>query len=449
MARRHTVVLVVLASVLTLVARVVHADVFNMPAGQTSLQFVTVADPGNTADTAAHSGNLGGQGSVPYVYQIGRYDVTVGQYCQFLNAVAKTDALGLYYGGMATDLPTIGISQSSSQGSYTYSVSYSASAWSSYVTYNSSLYPSALAAAADCPIFDVTWGDAARFANWLQNGQPTNLGEAAGSTETGAYTLNGATSNSDLMAINRNAGATYFIPSEDEWYKSAFYEGGSQNAGYWIYPTQSNTVPTNVLSATGTNNANYRDYYGTAGNGGYSDATNKLTPVGAFAASPGSYGTYDQGGDVWQWNEAKVTGSTRGQRGGAWGEIPNLLPSNIRDSYLLTAERDTIGFRVASVPWGWHDPGDANVDGEVDINDLTIVLANYNQTGMAWSQGSMDGDPTGKVDINDLTLVLQNFGKTYAASAVAMAAVPEPSSLLLVLGLAVVSLAGSARWRRK
>ena len=61
------------------------------------------------------------------------------------------------------------------------------------------------------------------------------------------------------MAITRNAGATYFIPSENEWYKAAYYKGGGTNAGYWTYPTQSNTAPSNVLSATGTNNANYCD----------------------------------------------------------------------------------------------------------------------------------------------------------------------------------------------
>ena len=42
------------------------------------------------------------------------------------------------------------------------------------------------------------------------------------------------------MAITRNAGATYFIPSENEWYKAAYYKGGGTNAGYWTYPTQSN-----------------------------------------------------------------------------------------------------------------------------------------------------------------------------------------------------------------
>ena len=92
-----------------------------MPTGQTSLQFVTVGDPGNAADTTVMDARC--YGSVPYVYQMGKYDVTVGQYCQFLNAVAKTDTYGLYNSGMATDMfPTIGITQSGSSGNYSYSV---------------------------------------------------------------------------------------------------------------------------------------------------------------------------------------------------------------------------------------------------------------------------------------------------------------------------------------
>jgi probable HAF family extracellular repeat protein len=91
-------------------------------------------------------------------------------------------------------------------------------------------------------------------------------------------------------------------------------------------------------------------------------------------------------------------------------------------------------------------PGDANGDGRVDINDLTIVLTNFGKSGMTWSQGDFIGD--GTVDINDLTIVLANFGKTYAASAAPMAAVPEPPSLLLI-GLGVVSLVSCARWRRR
>ena len=70
----------------------------------------------------------------------------------------------------------------------------------------------------------------------------------------------------------------------------------------------------------------------------------------------------------------------------------------------------------------------------MDINDLTIVLANFGQTGMTWSQGDFTGD--GTVDVNDLTIVLSNFG--YGVNAAAPSAVPEPSALaLLALALLV------------
>ena len=56
-------------------------------------------------------------------------------------------------------------------------------------------------------------------------------------------------------------------------------------------------------------------------------------------------------------------------------------------------------------------PGDANLDGKVDINDLSSVLTNYDKsTGMTWSDGDFNGD--GKVDINDLSIVLTNYDKS-------------------------------------
>jgi formylglycine-generating enzyme required for sulfatase activity len=253
------------------------ADVFNMSGTQTSLQFVTVGNPGNAADTT-------GYGAVPYNYQMGKYDVTAAEYCDFLNAVATTaDPYGLYTPSMApTGVYTTGcgIVQTSGSAGYTYSV---LSGW------------------ANMPANYVSWGDAARFCNWLQNGQ--TLGpEGLTTTETGAYTLNGATTDGALMSITRNTGATYFIPSENEWYKAAYYDptlnGGA--GGYWTYPTKSNSEPSNAPSPTGTNNANYFDVYSNS----YTDPTNYLTPVGYFAGSPGPYGTYDMGGDVFQWTEA-------------------------------------------------------------------------------------------------------------------------------------------------
>ena len=79
----------------------------------------------------------------------------------------------------------------------------------------------------------------------------------------------------------------------------------------------------------------------------------------------------------------------------------------------------------------------------MDINDLTIVLTNFGRSGMNWSQGEFTG--SGTVDVNDLTIVLSNFNQGAAPFAAAMAAVPEPSALLLI-ALVAVGLP-AARWR--
>lgn len=107
------------------------ADVFNMGGtrdpiagtwtGAASLEFVTVRDPGNAADTAAGSGSYG-FGSVNHVYRMGKYSVTMGQYCQFLNAVAKSDSYGLYKISLATQNSAVKITRSGVSGGYAYSV---------------------------------------------------------------------------------------------------------------------------------------------------------------------------------------------------------------------------------------------------------------------------------------------------------------------------------------
>ena len=89
--------------------------------------------------------------------------------------------------------------------------------------------------------------------------------------------------------------------------------------------------------------------------------------------------------------------------------------------------------------------GDANLDGKVDVNDLTIVLTNFGKTaGMSWETGDFSGD--GKVDINDLTDVLANFSRNVWTAA-GVGTVPEPSCVIL-LGISVIGLIGYA-WRRR
>ena len=199
-----------------------------------NVDYASIGNSGNAADPA--TGSL--YGAVAYAYQIAKNETTISQYAEFLNVVAKTDTYGLYNPNMTTSYIN-GISKSGVSGSFTYSVA---------------------AGSANKPITYVSWFDAARFCNWLQNGQQTG-GGAALTAETGAYTLNGATSG----IITKNVGATVWIPSESEWYKAAYYDpnkGGSGAGGYWARATQSNTLATNDIGVASS--ANYVDANGYA-----------------------------------------------------------------------------------------------------------------------------------------------------------------------------------------
>jgi formylglycine-generating enzyme len=295
-------------------------DVFNMPAGQTSLLTVPVGNPGNANDP--YTGTI--YGSVSYSYSIGTYDVTVGQYTAFLNAVAATDTYSLYNPSMATDQNVAGIAQNGTSGSYTYSV----------------------IGSANHPITYVSLFDAARFSNWLFNGQPTTGGEGSGTTETGSYTLNG----SNPTNVSRNTNATWVIPTENEWYKAAYFNPGTSS--YYQYPFSSSTAPTSAMPGSTPNTGNFiNGSYAVTGSSGYSSTQNYLTDVRAYTASASPYGAFDMGGDVFQWNETLISsGSLRGLRGGSWDISTSFLSSPGRSGNNLSSEFNDIGFRVAVVP---------------------------------------------------------------------------------------------------
>ncbi|MBW2422486.1 MAG: hypothetical protein JRH19_28440 [Deltaproteobacteria bacterium] len=80
-----------------------------------------------------------------------------------------------------------------------------------------------------------------------------------------------------------------------------------------------------------------------------------LTDVGSYtgAASPG--GTFDQGGNLWELNEAIIRGSERGVRGGGFFDEASFLAA-LEQTDSDPSEGDfTVGFRVASpVPESSH-----------------------------------------------------------------------------------------------
>ncbi|MEN8183858.1 MAG: SUMF1/EgtB/PvdO family nonheme iron enzyme [Myxococcota bacterium] len=139
-----------------------------------------------------------GFGSVGYAFEIQEANVTVAEYLAFLNAVAASDPQVLWGRWMKPQIVRSGLHPS-----YSYAL--------------------AAPGLGQRPAVFVDLFDAFRYANWMHNGQPVGPQDAA-STEDGAYTLLGQ----NPPWVQRNAGASYFVANEDEWYKAAYYDPASQ-----------------------------------------------------------------------------------------------------------------------------------------------------------------------------------------------------------------------------
>ena len=305
-----------------------------------AIQWVTVGDPENAPDTAP-----AGYGAVSTSFRIMRYEFTNQQYTDFLQSVAATsDPYSLYNANMGSDAVG-GITRSGSPGNYSYSVK-------QYM--------------GDKPVNYVSWLDAARVANWYQNGA-TSLSN----TETGAYTLNGAM----LGGAAVNPGATFYVPTEDQWYKAAFYKGGNNNAGYWNFGTQRDTAPTTVTAdSTGTGSAglsstaNSANYLSRARWGG--DAYGNVTTVGT-SGGPGAYDTFDMSGNISEWvSGASGHPDDARLRGGAFWEYDNYYVSSEYSQGRAASDEDiSSGFRLAS------PVSSPSAVPEIDPNSIGSVLA--------------------------------------------------------------------------
>lgn len=240
--------------------------------------FVMVGDINNTADSAT------GFGSVGYVYKIGKYPVTNFEYVEFLNAIAKTDTYSLYDANMGVNIRG-GITRTGTAGSYLYS-----------------LKPNM----GNKPVNYLNWFRCARYCNWLHNNKSIGAQDSS-TTEDGAYTLNGANT---TQIILKNNSAIYWIPTENEWYKAAYYtpDKNGSGPGYWKYATQSDSDPVSVIANSvgdGVIPANVvkpcakNEFISNSAHYNYKPALG-LTNVGTNGG-PSYYGTYDQFGLSAQW----------------------------------------------------------------------------------------------------------------------------------------------------
>jgi len=288
---------------------------FSESAFAVTIDWVSVGDIGNPAYVEPQFGFTTGSVSSPY--QIGKYEVTNSQYAEFLNAKAASDPLGLYNIAMGSGHG--GITRSGVSGSYTYA---------------------SIDQRENMPVNFVSFFDSARFANWLNNGQ------GSGDTETGAYTLLGGTAvptNADT--VSRNAGALVFLPSEAEWFKAGYYRpggGGTSANPYWSdfpfanLPYYGNVA---VLISCGAPPGGSIS----ANCGGVGDLTN----VGSYFAAPSFYGTFDQAGNVEEWNDTNLGAYGRAFHGGSFAGGGTAIGQYYS---LPENEFDFGGFRLAALP---------------------------------------------------------------------------------------------------
>jgi hypothetical protein len=208
-----------------------------------------------------------------------------------------------------------------------------------------------------------------RMANWLNNG-----GTDSSSTETGSYTF----TDYDVVS-KRNSTATYVVPTDDEWYKAAYYDPTKNGTGgYWQYSPKTDDPNKMVaeLPPGGPFSANFNSV-DTDGNG--------TTDVGAYTAAVSYYGTFDQTGLTWEWNEPADPSTKRtSRRGGSQGNnVTRIAAGAIADNAIdTTGATVNQSFRLALVtPTGAGLP-------KLTIERLTAASLRVTWTGTGTLQSA-------------------------------------------------------------
>ena len=288
-ARTAFLVVAAMLATFTLSINSAQADMFGTSGNEFTIDFVNIGNAGNAADTT-------GYGAVPYAYRVGTYEITQ-------DAIDKATASGMS--------------------------NVTAGAWTG-----------------NQPAANISWYEAAAFVNWLNTS--TGNQAAYNLTFSGSWSMTLWSSADAWTAggtdLYRHKDAFYFLPSENEWYKAAYYNQAAAN--YFDYPTGSDAAPVAVANGTTANTAVY-DSLG-SGPAGVNDAGG-LSP----------YGTMGQGGNVWEWMETATNGNNssptenRVLRGASWSNSPPIeyMQSSYRSFFSEpSGDNSDLGFRVASVP---------------------------------------------------------------------------------------------------
>lgn len=225
---------------------------FFFPLQLFAIDFVTVGNPGNAASSK-------GKGSVPYTYEISKYEITNMEYCLFLNAVAAESDPHSLFSSLMQEHFFGGIERKKIGDIFSYSCK------SGYE---------------HTPVVGLTWMSAVRFANWLHyNARNIELDVPISQfiNQTEGDGLHGAYDTRSIPQ-KRNSNALYWLPNEDEWLKAAYFTGSTWNES--LFPLGSNCY----------------------GDKGWAYPYPHIKPVGK-SVSPSYYGTFDQQGNAAEWIE--------------------------------------------------------------------------------------------------------------------------------------------------
>lgn len=266
-----------------------------------SIDFLEVGNPNNLGS------NANDLGKVDYTYKISKYEISTA-ILQAFNANAAS------YSGVDYDPVPI--------------------TFKNWGTGNESL-----------PGADVTWLEAARFVNYLNESEGFQAAyNFANSSVTTNISLWDSSEAWQLGGENlyRHKDARYFLPTSDEWAKAAYYNAGTST--YTSFPT-GDATPTPVLSGTGANEAVYTF-------GG-------VTPTGpapvTMAGGTSYYGAMGMAGNVNEWVETSKLGvfdptANRIALGGGYtSNTETLISINYQEDRIPASyQADFVGFRVAA-----------------------------------------------------------------------------------------------------
>jgi formylglycine-generating enzyme len=285
-ARMERFVAVLFGLLCLLSANFCQADTFGSGANAFDIDFVTIGNPGNAPDTV---GTPSLAGSVPYTYQIGKYEISE-------QMIDDANALG----GLGITKDTRGPNK---------------------------------------PATSISWFEAAKFVNWLNTSSgysPAYKFDATGNFQLWQPSDPGYVPGS----MFRNSLAKYVLPSVDEWYKAAYYD--PVTGVYFHYPTGSNIAPTPVASGIAPATAVYGGLLAPA------DITQAggLSPYGTMAQGGNVWEWNETVSDAEFMNTPNLGG--RAFRGGSYASLHDLESAGIGGSN-PSVEFIDVGFRVGSV----------------------------------------------------------------------------------------------------